>query len=183
MSNSSDIVASNQRILAFLAQGMSASQVLSIVGCSMEYLKTLLGSEEFKEALQVEAAKYAKEAKEEEIVTNKYLSLEHKLLKRLEGESALADFRDVVRALEVVGNRQDKIANRKAGLVNNTSNVNTTINHVTLNMPTHAIPEYTLSSNSEVVQIDGKTMVALSSATVKEMFEARRDKEKLVVGL
>jgi hypothetical protein len=165
---------SNERIIAFLAQGTPAVEVMNITGVSSAYMKGLLADPEFLKEVEEKAKGYLKEADEEEIVSNKYLSVEHKILKAIEGQVGTAELGDLTRALQVVANRQDKVASRKAGFNPNGQNT-TTINQVILNLPQHAIPEYVLNSNKEVVQINDRTMNPMNSKTVQGLFEGMRE--------
>lgn len=168
----------NDRILNLLAQGISAVQVVSIVGCPPKYLQSLLEDTEFKAALEAEQALYFQEANEDEIIGNKYLSLEHKILKQIEAQIPNAELRDALKALEVVSNRQEKAKSRhNAPIQGNTVNYTT----VNLNLPTHAIPEYSLNSSKEVVAINGKPMAPLSGVAVKALFDSMKGNEVQVI--
>lgn len=164
---------SHRRIVEFLAQGMTPAQVVSIVGCQPAYFNSLMKDESFRKEVEEAAKPYLEQANEEEVLSNKHLSLEHKILNKIEGLLAGAEMKDVTRALEVVGNRQDKIANRKVGFNPNLSSVN--VVHVSLNLPAHAIPEYTLSNTSEVTTIGNTAMNPLPSASVRELFKHRAE--------
>jgi len=162
---------SNARIKEFLAQGMTPQQVLSVVGCQPAYLNSLLKNEEFMKEVAEAAKPYMEAANEEEIISNKHLSLEHKILQRIEALLPGSDIREATRTLEVVGSRQDKIANRKAGY--NPSAAGLTEIRVTLNIPAHAIPEYTVNSASEITTIENKPMSPMPSGAVKSLFDKK----------
>lgn len=161
----------NERIADFLAQGMTPTQVYSIVGCAPALINELIKDPTFMEAVKEKSTRYLQEADEDEIVTNKYLSLEHKILKKIEVDIGNADIRDAIRALEVVGNRQEKRMSRKTAP---TPNANPNINIAILNLPAHTIPEYVMNANKEVVAINNKAMTPMSSAGVKQMFDTMK---------
>lgn len=164
----------NDRILNLLAQGISPVQVVTIVGCSPAYLKSLMEQEDFQAALKEEQALYYQEADEDAVIGNKYLSLEHKILKQIEQQIPNAELRDALKALEVVSNRQEKAKSRhNAPVQGNTVNYTT----VNLSLPSHAIPEYTLNTAREVVAINGKPMAPLTGAAVKTLFDGLKNKE------
>ena len=172
----------NPRVLDLLAQGLLPSQVLSIVGISPNYLKELIENEEFKKELENKKQEYYKEADEEAIIGNKYLSLEHKILKQIEAQIGSAELRDNIRALEVVSSRQEKSKTRQshAEMAQNGAFKTTNVNNIVLNLPMHAIPEYVLNSNKEVVAIDNVGMAPMTGNNVKSLFDAMRSGEKLV---
>ena len=173
---------SNTRILELLAQGILPSQVITIVGVSPNYLKALLEDEDFKRELELSKQKYFIEANEEVIIGNKYLSLEHKILKQIEAQIGSAELRDNIRALEVVSSRQEKSKTRISHetMASNGLLGNKTVNNITLNLPMHAIPEYVLNNNKEVVAIDSVGMSPMSGNNVKSLFDSMRSGEKLV---
>lgn len=166
-----------ERIIGFLAQGLKASQVASIVGCTPSYIGQLLGDEGpegFKEALTEKAKELTSgEDIEEKTITSKYLSMEHRLLQTIENRFSEAEFPHLVNALKVVGDRQEKRAMRKAGLLQqHTGNI--TQNIVQITVPAHALPELTMSSRLEVTSVDSKVMAPMSSQAVKQLFASRR---------
>lgn len=170
----------NPRILELLAQGITPSQVLSIVGCSVDFLKELLQDTEFSEELEKKKKEYFAEADEEIVIGNKYLSLEHKILKRIESELGNADMRDAIRALEVVSSRQEKSKNRMNSGYTGDKKV---VNIVNVSIPMHAIPEYTLNSNKEVISVGSVGMTPMSGSNVRELFNSISSGEKLVSSL
>lgn len=160
---------SHDRILELLAQGISPVQVVSIVGCQPAYLKSLLEDTEFASRVEAKQKEYFQEADEEAIISNKHLALEHKILKHLEAQLPTAEMRDTIRALEVISTRQEKMKSRlhkSSEFVGNKVVVNT----INLTLPSHAIPEYSLSSNKEVVAIGDKVITPMSGEKVKQLF-------------
>lgn len=181
------------RIAHFLNAGMPAAQVSTIVGVSPSYISQLLSSDEnFKELLARKSAERKSsldenpEKIEDEVLTNKYLSLEHNVLRQIESQLGAADIKESARLLEVIGNRQEKRSARKekmellkAGFSNGLGlsgfQGKPGAVHVTISMPVAAIPSYTLNSQREVVEINNVPMAPLSSEAVKSLFSARRD--------
>lgn len=169
-----------EKILSLLAQGLAPMQVVSIVGCSPAKLKAILEDEDFKKELEERKNEYLVEVKEEQIVNNKYLALEHKILAQIEANIPAADMKESVRALEVVSNRQDRMAKRASPITNGNTNTHNTF--VTINMPVHALPEYHLNSSNEIIAtekiVDGKkelvSMSPMAGHKVKELFAARK---------
>lgn len=163
-------VLAHKRILDLLAQGMNPQQVINITGSSPAFLSTLLKDPDFLTALEEARKPFLKEADEEAIVSNKYLSLEHKILNQIESQIVSAELKDAVRALEVVATRQEKRASRALLLAENSKPLRT-VNNIILNLPSHAIPEYLMNSAKEVIAINDKGMSPMPSAEVKNLFK------------
>lgn len=166
-----------ERIIGFLAQGLRPAQIATIVGCTPSYISQLLGDdgpEEFKVALQDKAKELsASDDVEEKTVSTKYLSMEHTLLKTIENRLNEAEFPALVNALKVVGDRQEKRAQRRAGLLA-PQGANITQNIVNISVPAHALPEFRINGNLEVTAIGDRIMAPMSSQAVRQLFQNRK---------
>ena len=166
-----------ERIIGFLAQGLKPSQIATIVGCTPAYISQLLGEEGpegFAQALTEKAKELSQqEDVEEKTISAKYLSMEHKLLQSIENRFGEAEFPQLVNALKVVGERQEKRALRKAGLVQ-LPHGNITQNIVNISVPSHALPELRMNERLEVTAVDERIMAPMSSAAVRQLFQNRR---------
>lgn len=166
-----------ERIIGFLAQGLRPAQIATIVGCTPSYISQLLGDdgpEDFKSALQDKAKELsASDDVEEKTVSTKYLSMEHTLLKTIENRLNEAEFPALVNALKVVGDRQEKRAQRRAGLLA-PQGANITQNIVNISVPAHALPEFRINGNLEVTAIGDRIMAPMSSAAVRQLFQDRK---------
>ena len=167
-----------ERIIGFLAQGLRAAQVASIVGCTPAYISQLCsaqdGPEGFRDALTEKAKELSSSGDiEETTVSAKYLSMEHKLLKTIEDRLGEAEFPALVNALKVVGERQEKRALRKAGL--SVAQQGTLVqNIVNITVPAHALPEFRMNQNLEVTAIGDRIMAPMSSDAVRQLFKSRK---------
>ena len=167
-----------ERIIGFLAQGLKAAQVASIVGCTPAYISQLCApdgaNEAFREALTEKAKELSSSGDiEETTVSSKYLSMEHKLLKTIEDRLGEAEFPALVNALKVVGERQEKRALRKAGL--SVAQQGTLVqNIVNITVPAHALPEFRMNQNLEVTAIGDRIMAPMSSDAVRQLFKSRK---------
>ncbi len=177
-----------QRIANFLAQGLKSVQIASIVGVSAGYISQLCseeGPEEFKEVVRLKAAEQQEGLDEEALVTAKYVSVEHKLLAAMEGAMLGAELPAIANALKIVAERQEKRAARKAGImvpggIAGGVNVNVTV----LNLPRHAVPEYELNGQGQVIAVDGQGLAPMSSNSVRQMFQGIKQREgQNLVGL
>lgn len=174
-----------QRIATFLSQGLKPAQISTIVGVSPSYISQLCspdGPEGFREHVQGLAADQQKELSEEDLITSKYLAVEHKLLSAMEGAMMGAELPAIANALKIVADRQEKRAARKAGILVPGGTHSTQVNVTVLQLPNHAIPEYQLNQQGQVIAVDGQALSPMSSLGVKQLFQARREGHKLVSG-
>lgn len=113
-----------------------------------------------------------KEDQEEIIVSNKILATEHALIKRIGELAADSDMNEAVRAFQAISQRKNapnlrfNFPAQPGGAVNIQNN--TVIN---LSVPKHAVPEYILNEQSEVIAINNQPMAPLSSDGVRDMFQ------------
>lgn len=156
------------RILNYMAQGLKAVQVCSIVGCTPAYISQLGKDEQFLAELAAARQEAYKTVDEDKVLTNKYMALEHKVLDAIESSMALAELPALTRALEVIGTRQERRALRLAAPVQPGG---TTV-IVNLTLPTHAVPEYQINAQREVVAIGDRTISPMNSEGVKNLFTA-----------
>jgi hypothetical protein len=167
----------NERILNLLASGSNYTQVMSITGASAAYLKVLVEDEEFKTALEEAKAKHIVEANEEATINNKYLAMEHDILRNINTAMASAELRDLSNLLRVVNERSDKLALRKVAAENKTEKV---VNQVILMMPTHTMPEYSVSGTKEIVAIGDRVLSPMGANNVKSLFQHMKEGVKEV---
>lgn len=163
------------KILNYMAQGVKASQVASIVGCTPAYISQLSKDEGFLAELKAAREAAYKDVDEDKVLTNKYMALEHKLLDSMENAMAMAELPAITRALEVIATRQEKRAQRLAGPVQQPGN--TVI--VNLTLPSHAIPEYQINPQREVVSIGNRIISPMSSEGVKNLFTQIQQQRQL----
>lgn len=170
-----------QRILGFIMKGLSDTQIASIIGSTPSYIGQLRKQDtEFMEALEeaqqaadLAAADSTPEQAEEELVTAKYLSLEHAILKQMEQKLEGAELRDVTRALEVVSSRQEKRADRLSREKHPSIGAQTQVAIVML--PSHAMqalnaPAVQFNEQGEIIAVGDKSMAPMAAASVRQMF-------------
>lgn len=159
----------HDRIINLLATGLKPAQVATIVGISPARLSQLAQDESFKLALASKTEELAKTDIEEVSLNAKYHAAEVALVNQVLEMAPLAELRDVVGALKVVGERQDK---RK--LVTNPVPVGDRVilnQVIQLNLPQHATPELSLSQNREVIALGDKQLTPMSSEGVTNLFK------------
>ena len=158
------------RIIHYLAAGLQASNIATIVGCSPAYISQLLGDPDFK--AQVEAKMLDGSVEADTTLDVKYESMEHGILKQMQATLAQAEFPHLTKALETIGKNQDLRAKRKNPALREPSQL---VQVVQINIPQHAIaaPVMALNSNSEVVAIDNKPLAPMSAEGIKNLFAQR----------
>lgn len=161
------------RILNYLASGIKPAQVATIVGCSPGYISVLLKDDSFRLELEAKVID-SPENKEEKDLDNKYISLEHNILRQVEDAIVGAELPALVRALEVVAKRQDLRLTRKYPAAQQPNALGTSTNlFVTVSLPSHALPPplIELNEQKEILAINNKTLAPMSSDSVKGLFD------------
>lgn len=174
------------RIRNLLINGLTASEICTIVSCSPSYVSQLLKEEEFRK--EVEAGKIAaqEQRSEEDHIDTRYQNVEHKILTSIEGSLEEASLGEKVRALEMIQKRQDSKFMRKNPAPEAGTSI--TMNVVSLQLPNQAarqqLPLVQMNSDSEIVAIDGKVLAPMSSDGVKSLFqrigEAKQSAQQLL---
>jgi len=165
-----------ERIKAYLADGLKAADVATILGCSPGYISQLMKDENFK--AEVEQALITNQKPADEVLESRYQSLEHNIVRRMNEELAGAEIQDLTKALDSVTRANDSRFKRKhPGLAQPAGNL-TQIAHIYL--PQHALPApvMTLNEKSEVVAIDNRPLAPMSAAGVKNLFAQMTTKAK-----
>lgn len=160
------------RIATLLASGLKPQQVSSIVGVSPSRVSQIAASPDFAAILTLKQAEVNKKNIETEAISAKYLTAEHILVDQIINLASSAELRDATMALKAVAERQDRAAAR----ANPVHAAQVTVQHIVqLNLPTHALPEITLSANNEVMSIDDKSMAPLTSDGVQNLFSRMKE--------
>ena len=167
-----------ERAVHLLASGLPPIKVASVLGVSPALLSQYNHNEEFRTALEAAEAEMREKDIEDITLTAKYHAAEHALIDRVTGLVETSEMRDVLSALKVVAERQDRAKER---INPNPVGGNTTINNtvVNLSMPTHAIPEFKKNEINQVIAIDSKPLAPLSSKGVVNLFQ-RMQEQKLL---
>ena len=164
----------HERIAILLASGLKAAQVSTIVGISPSRISQLLQEEDFKNLLMLKEADNNEKDIEETAITAKYHAAEHLLLDQITALAPISELRDVVGALKVVADRQDKAKTRT-----NPNPVGGTVIHqniVNLQLPAQALPPKTIhmAGSREVVGIGDLELSPMGSQGVTNLFTSLR---------
>ena len=152
-----------ERIAQLLSNGVPATDIASIVGCSPTYLAALKEDEEFRGFVafyQDMSQQEASVQEEDERLDDKYVALENKLVKQLSDDVGMMEPAQAIRLLQNVSDRNDKrrgmghVGTGGAGAV-----------HVTINVPPAAVeqrPGFTISAQKEVVAVGDRALAPMS---------------------
>lgn len=172
-----------ERIKTLLINGLKATEVASVVGCTPAYVSQLWHDADFKAEVEAGLMLANAEKTEEDHIDTRYQSLEHKLITAISDDLPNADFKDKLRALEVVGRRQnEKVKAKTPAVAAPTGNTNILIANIAL--PAHALeqraPVVEVNAQNEIVAIDHRALAPMSAAGVKSIFaQMRGDKQAI----
>jgi hypothetical protein len=154
---------------------LKPANVASIVGCSPARISQLAKeSEEFRNLLALKEAEAQKDDIEETALSTKYHAAEHALLDQVLSMAPVSELRDVVGALRVVAERQEKVKTRLNPIVQSQPIINQIVQ---INIPSHALPEVVLTKDYEVVSVDNLNLAPLTSQGVTNLFKNLKEKE------
>ena len=170
------------RILSYLSSGIKPAQVATIVGCSPGYISVLLKEEAFITELNDRVLQKPEDAEEKDL-DNKYISLEHNILKQVEDAIIGAELPALTRALEVVSKRQDLRMQRKMPVQHANALGTANFQFITVSLPNHALPPpvILLNEQKEILAINSKSLAPMSSDSVKGLFETIREKKQEMI--
>ena len=154
-------------IAKYLAQGLTQEQVAAIVGCTPSYISQLVAQDDIKELVEVEQKRIQAE-KENTQEEQEYSGLEKKARVYLSDNMPFAEYKDVLKLLEILNRRKEKPVPQ---MINNTQ-----INVTRLSVPAAAMPEFVVNAQNEIIGIGEKSLAPMSSAGVREMFTNIKEK-------
>lgn len=155
------------RLLSLLGVGVSPAQAAAAVGCTPGYVSQLLATDDFAlevSKLRVEALTAATDR------DRKYDSLEDELLAKLK---ELLPFMmrpgEVVKALATIN------AAKRRGAGAAEANATTINNIVVLQLPDVVKQRFVTNQNSEVVEVDGRTLLTIDSNTLLQQVKGAQN--------
>ena len=165
------------KILHYLANGLAASQVATLVGCSPAYISQLLAQDTFKAELK--AAILDNPTAPDDKLDDKYSAVEHALVNAVQDAIPGAELPAISRALETVAKiRHDRFVRKNPTSFQPQVNMQ----FVQLTMPEHTVrnsPVISINEKSEIIAIDSKPMAPLSSEGVRNLFSSLKGKQEL----
>ena len=167
-----------ERITTLLASGLKPSNVASIVGCSPARISQLSQDQHFQDLLAAKVAEAEESDVEEKTITAKYIAAEHILLNQIIDMAPVSELRDVTAALRVVAERQEK-AKTRLNPVQGTTIINQTVQ---IAVPSHTLPEISLTKELEVISVNTLNLAPLTSEGVTNLFKnLKADKEAIEI--
>lgn len=157
------------RIATLAASGLTPAAISTIVGLTPARISQIQATQEYEELLHAKTVELAEKDQEELSLSAKYLEAEHLLVKQVIEMAPISELRDVVGALRVVAERQEKAKARMNPILHTQPVFN---NIVQLQLPTHAIPELVYGQNKEVLAIESRALTPLSSTGVLGLFKS-----------
>lgn len=158
-------MAARSQALELLAQGIQASQVAEVIGVTESYVSQLLADEDFAaqlSALKVESAKKDKEYDE------KLDQAEEDFLDRIVERSRMANLQQSMQGFKLLNSaKRRRDSARGAG----TGQPQTVVN---ITLPVAVMPTYIMNQQSEIVEVEGKTMVSATPKRLEEIVAQRK---------
>lgn len=164
-----------ERITTLLASGLKPSNVASIVGCSPARISQLSTDEKFQNMLAAKIAETEAEDVEEKTISAKYIAAEHVLLNQVIEMAPVSELRDVTAALRVVAERQEK-AKTRLNPVQGTTIINQTVQ---IAVPSHTLPEISLTKDLEVISVNTLNLAPLTSEGVTNLFKGMKQEKDI----
>lgn len=150
----------------YLAMGIPTGQVADALGVTPSDISQLLAEEKFQDQVAKEKEKIeldAKDAKFDEALD----STEEKLIEMIEKKLPYANLAQLTQTFKAVNGAR----RRKDGIVGVGTGVPGLT--VTLSLPAAAVPQYLMNAKSEIVEVEGKTMLTARPNQLNEILKAR----------
>lgn len=153
-----------EHAITLLAQGIPTSQVAAAIGCDDSYISQLKADPEVQREI---AERGATQTLADVTFDSTLERAEMLALDKIERNLPFATLGQAMAAFRVLnGARRRKDGIPVAG--DNAVTVN-----VSLTLPVNAMPRYVTNAQSEIVEVDGKTMISATPKTIDEILAAR----------
>jgi transcriptional regulator with XRE-family HTH domain len=158
-------MSAKEQIQEMLAQGLKPTEVANVIGVDPSYISQLMSDEDFARVVEEKRI----EAVAEDIeYDNKIDEVESTFLGNIERKAGLANLQQSLQAFSVLNKakrRRDSSGHRAAPQIGTVVNiqVNNTI-----------LPQYVMNGKSEIVEVEGKTMVSATPTKLDEILAARQ---------
>lgn len=153
-----------EHAITLLAQGISTSQVAAAIGCDDSYISQLRADPEVQQQI---AEMTATQTLADVTFDSTLERAESLALEKIEKNLPFATLGQAMAAFRVLnGARRRKDGVPAGGDQGITVNVN-------LTLPANAMPRYITNAQSEIVEVDGKTMVSATPKTIDQILAAR----------
>lgn len=153
-----------EHAITLLAQGISTSQVAAAIGCDDSYISQLRADPEVQQQI---AELGAKQTLDDITFDSTLERAESLALDKIEKNLPFATLGQAMAAFRVLNGAR----RRKDGIV--APGAGGTTVHVHLTLPASALPRYTTNSSSEIVEVDGRTMLSATPTSLDQILAAR----------
>lgn len=153
-----------EHAITLLAQGISTSQVAAALGCDDSYISQLKADPDVQQQI---AEMSAKTTLADVTFDSTLEKAEMLALEKIEKNLPFATLGQAMAAFRVLNGAR----RRKDGIASVGDN-STTIN-VNLTLPANAMPRYVTNAQSEIVEVEGKTMISATPKTIDDILAAR----------
>jgi hypothetical protein len=150
--------------ITLLAQGISTSQVAAAIGCDDSYISQLKADPEVQQKI---AEMSATQTLADVTFDTTLERAESLALEKIEKNLPFATLGQAMAAFRVLNGAR----RRKDGAAI-AANAGTTIN-VNLTLPAAALPRYVTNAQSEIVEVEGKTMISATAKSIDQILAAR----------
>ena len=150
--------------IMLLAQGIATSQVAAAIGCDDSYISQLKADPEVQQKIAEMGATQTLADVNFDTTLERAESL---ALEKIEKNLPFATLGQAMAAFRVLNGAR----RRKDGVIPG-ANTGTTIN-VNLTLPAAALPRYITNAQSEIVEVEGKTMISATTKTIDQILAAR----------
>src|SRR6478609_1276475 len=162
----------NDRIIQLLKHGIPPSAVAKAVGCDPSYISQLMADENIREEVSLARVN---DVEKGVTVDSQIKNIEEKALQRLDDLVAyVSKPTELLRIFEVM-NTAKKRTEEITGL-----NQQSTAPLVNITISQHAAVALRISSDNQVVEVDGRSMATLPSKQLTERLKERREALPLV---
>lgn len=153
------------RVIKYLSQGISTKNIADALGCDESYISQLKADEDIQQKVAELQASYAVQDATFDETLNR---AEEKALQRIESTLPFANAGQALAAFRILNSAR----RRKDGPVQPDVHVT----NVTLQLPATAAPRYIMNDRSEIVEVEGKTMVAANPHQLPALLEMKTGK-------
>lgn len=165
------------RIANLLASGVQPSMVAKITGVTPSYISQLCSDQDFSNhlsELKLELVTTdSNEDKETELLADKLLGAEHKIVDRIIDRLDLMSDGHVIAAYAKISERRDSLTKQAAmaSVAKTLNQTGATVRMVELTIPAIAAPEIIFGKNNEIVSIGNRSITPMPTAALQKMIQ------------
>jgi len=151
--------------LEMLSQGLPSSVVAATIGVTESYVSQLMGDEDFAAAVQ---ARRVEQSQEDQKYDDKLARTEEIYLDRIEQKAGMANLQQSMQAFKILNAAKRK---KERSLQPAMQNIGAVVN---ITLPVVIAPKYLMNQQSEIVEVEGKTMVSATPKSLDALVAAKK---------